>query len=190
MSRYIEPIYDRDENDITDKTSKAYFNISDWERINTNTDVVLAFENFIQGLSIAVVELTAPTITTIPLVTAINQLIENIETIRTNSGLPTLEEIEELKDDWIAGIQHIAPDYENVNQWEKNLEFIYKYLKNAAEYVVYCGVGAVGQPRFYQHRWRQYQWVSDAVTPVRRARCGIAPCGAGLNKQNYFRRYA
>ena len=190
MTKYVEPIIDRDEADIIAKNSKAYFNISDWERINGNTGILKVIVDFFLGSDISIETLTTPTKATIPIAEEINNLINNIEVLRQASGLPNLGGLEALKVDWSPGTGSSAPDYENVNSWEKTIALIIANMEASVSYRCYCGVPAVGQARFYQNRWRNFIiGVPDSSTPVRRARCNVATANAGLTRNNGFRRY-
>ena len=98
--------------------------------------------------------LTAPTITHFPTAAEINQLVHNIETVRTGAGVPLEIGLSVLKTTWLPGNGAPAPDYTDVNAWEENLRLLHALLPVAAGYVVSCGVAAAGQARFFQHRWR------------------------------------
>lgn len=189
MTTYIEPITDRAQSDIDNETAKGYFNVTDWLRIHDNTETAYALVSFLLGVTIAQNVLTEPTIATVPTVAQINLFIQNINTLRENSGLPAITGLEALKDDWVAGRSAGAPNFEVVNSWERVLDVIYKSISISTEYRIYCGVAASGQPRFYQHRWRQYAWAFPSDTPVRRARTGIAITGSEAMRTNLFRRY-
>lgn len=189
MTRFIEPITDRSAADITGLTAKAYFNLVDWARIHSNTQMAKILVDLLLGKSTSLTSLTAPVMTTIPAAGDINTLIANINAVFLECDLPAITGLVELKDDWAAGSSQNAPDYEDVNAWETVINILYNAIGRGADYRVYCGVATVGQARFYQNRWRRYAWVADAVSPVRRARSGIAVCGASLMYNNGFRRY-
>lgn len=190
MTKYQDPIYDRTAQDIEDKVAKAYFNLLDFERIYHNAIITGNVVDTFMGSTTILTPLTAPTITSIPAVSLINTLIENIELVRVASGLPEIEGLAELKHDWLAGSGASGIDYEDVNEWEKAIHTIIGYIEESVSYRVYCGVSAVGQPRFYQNRWRVFfSGVPDSLTPVRRTRMNVGNCGTGLTMQNRFRRY-
>lgn len=151
---WVSPVYDRTATDIANKTSKAYFNVADWTRIYDNS---LIARNNVQtqyGLTITFTTLTTPTTATIPSAALINSLILNIERTRQASGLPLGLGLAVLKTNWPEGINALAPDYGDVNDWERDLYLIYTYLPYAVGYAVACGVSRAGQPRFWQNKFR------------------------------------
>ncbi len=152
-SSWVTPITDRSAADILDRTSKAFFNIADWVRINGNTEVVRALVETALSLSITPHTLTEPTTTVFPSAEDINHLIDNIDMLREAACLPD-SLIVPLKHDWLEGILSDAPDYLDVNDWENDLLVIWSLLPAAADYFVYCGVAACGQPRFWQNQFR------------------------------------
>ena len=166
--RYTEPITDRTQTDVTNKTSKAYFNIADWLRVYNNTQVTKALVDFLLSTSVTFDTLSTPTTETIPTITELNTLLANIERIRL-AAEPTVTGLSEIKDDWVAGAGYPSPDYQNVNDWENVLDVIYNTIGTESGYT---------------------DWVEDSLTPVRRARAGISTSGRGLMYNNGFRRYA
>jgi len=191
MAKFITPIYDRTSTDISTETSKAYFNVVDWVRIYGNAEILHSLIEYLLGIGVDFTEVESPTIYTINTsIGKINDLAENIENIRANCGLPAALGLVELFTSWTDGQSGQTPGYEDVNDWERDLSIIFANLANSVEYTVYCGVASAGQPRFYQHRWRQYAgWVPPSETPVRRPRTNNAICGSGIMRQNGFRRY-
>jgi len=190
MSKYTTPITDRNNTDIATRTAKAFINILDWSRIYGNSHITKLLLDFLYGSSTVFTELTTPVITTIPTVTEINSLLANIERIRIVAALPTIAGLSEVKDDYIEGSSADAPDYVDANLWENVLDIVHSKVVLSAEYVIYCGLATVGQPRFYQHQWRQFAgWVGVSGSPVRRARTNQAICNAGLKRNNGYRRY-
>lgn len=188
--RYIEPITDRAESDITNQTAKAFLNVVDWQRIYNNSQVAKAIVDFLLSVNVTFDNLTAPTISTIPTVTEINALLANIERIRAASGLPEINGIAEIFADWQEGAGANSPDYLDVNEWEQILEYLVRSFPAMLDYQIYCGVASVGQIRFYQNRFRRLTYISDDPAFVRRARTGISNSGVGLTRNNGFRRYA
>jgi len=183
-------IYDRTAADISNRTAKAFFNVSDWLRVYGNSELAHALTELYTGLSVSFTTLTPPAITTFPSVTAINSLIQNIDNCRAAAYLPAATGIVALDYDFTEGPGGTAPDYTDVNAWEQDLQLIRDALTAAVDYQVYCGVAATGQTRFYQNRWRRFPWVGPAVSPVRRPRCGVAASGQNMTRQNRFRRYS
>jgi hypothetical protein len=187
--RYIEPINDRTALDVTNKTTKAFFNIADWLRVYNNTQVVNALVSFLLSMGITFNAVGEPTITTFPTVTDVNTLLANIERIRLAAQLPAITGLVEITSAFTEGGAGNAPDYLDANDWENALHIILNAFPAMVEYVVFCGVGATGQPRFYQHRFRQYAWVALSASPTRLTRLGFATSGTGLTRNNSFRRY-
>ncbi len=174
--RYTTAIYDRKYSDVYYKTSKGYFNVSDWLRIYENTRNLDTLYGALQGSSIGFVGLpniAEPLITSFPSVSSFNALLNCIEQIRLDAvGLTPNVSINALttviKHDWQAGWDKDAPKYTDVNLWEKTIEIIYL---NIADAVGYTPVPPTG-------------------SPVRRARCGVAQTGIGLTRNNGFSQYA
>ena len=166
--RYTTPITDRTAADVTNKTSKVYFNIADWLRVYNNTQVTKALVDFLLSTSVTFDTLSTPTTETIPTITEFNTLLANIERIRL-AAEPTVTGLSEIKDDWTAGPGAPSPDYLNANDWENVLDVIYNTIGTESGYT---------------------DWVEDSITPVRRARAGISTSGRGLMYNNGFRRYA
>jgi hypothetical protein len=218
MDKWIDPIFDRDQDDIATRTAKAFFNVADWIRINGNTQQVQAVVNIMLGLSIPVTSLPEPSITTIPSVDDVNAFILNIERLRSAAAMPVGTGLVPLKVDYKAGASADAPDYNAVNDWERDVYLIRECLREAVEQVIYCGSFNCGQARLWAVNWRHWQgYVPDAndahrmirlgskvgqgftrqnrwrslINRHRRvARCGLSTCGASIIRQNGFRRYA
>ena len=188
MTKFITPIYDRTLADISSRTPKAFFNVADWRRVYGNSQIVNDLLFILFGNDVDFDTLTEPVITTIPTVTAVNTMLENIERVRLACGLPTIAALGEIKTDWAEGSAADAPDYIDANQWEEIINAVFVGLGYSVEYLVYCGVANVGQPRFYQHRFRQFQgWVKPVIIPLRMPRTGVAAAGQSLLRQNRFR---
>lgn len=190
MSRWNDPITDRTQADIINRTQKAFFNVADWLRIHENTDQARVIVEVLAGIDIDLIPLDAPTIYSFPTVTEINYLIENIEVLRVAAALPGSAGLVDLFDDYQAGAGAIAPDYNAVNNWEQNLLLVHDLLVHAVDYLVYAGVAQAGQTRSWQNRYRRWAFVPAAASPARRVRAGLATAGAGLQRNNSYRRYA
>ena len=189
--RYIEPVVDRTAADILAKNAKAYLNVADWLRIYGNSQQLNSLAVIITGSSISFITISEPTIASVVDVDDVNSLVANIESVRTLFTVPESLGLDELKTDWQSGNVSDSPDYEDVNTWELAIMILMGLVAATADYQVYCGVATAGQIRFYQNRWRSFpDWVPAEESPARSARCGIAMSGSGLNRNNYFRRYA
>jgi len=182
-------IYDRTLVDVTNRTAKAFFNVSDWLRIFGNSKIANQLLNVYLSLAVPFTELSAPTITTFPAVADINTLIQNIDLVRAAAYLPVATGIVALKYDYVAGNGATAPDYTSVNAWEQDIQLIRDYLISSANYLINCGVGTCGQVRFWQVQFRSWIYVSVAGSPVRRPRCGIVSSGSNLMRQTLWRKY-
>lgn len=189
MTKFIRPIYDRTALDIANQTYKAFFNVTDWQRIYTNIRLLRELISALQKYDTPFAELAEPTTSTIPTAAFINTLIQNIENIRIWWGIPNYQGMVPLTTTWIPGIAGTSPTYLDVNAWEKVLSIVFNNVDENAEYQIYAGVATTGQPRLYQHRWRQLLWVPPSVTPVRRPRNNAFNCGVNMTRQNMFRRY-
>lgn len=186
---WIEPIFDRTLEDVTEETSKGFFNVVDWIRINGNTKFTNLLINKLKELNIVLDVLEEPTITSIPTVSDINRFVSNIERIRKASGVPLSTGLVKLKDDYTGGLAGLTPDYEDVNDWERDLEILRNYLLTSMGYIVYSGVARSGQSRLWQVRFRRWNLVLPVPNPDRRPRTAVAISGTSLTRQNSFRRY-
>lgn len=187
--KYVEPVYDRTQEDVDNKTSKAFFNIADWKRVNDNSQILALIVGYFINDTITLTPVANPTITNIPTVNLLNNILDNLELIRTSSGLP-LNIIPALEHDWQAGSGAHSPDFEDANQWEENIALIIRKIEGTVQYRAYCGVPSVGQTRFYQARWRVFAvGIPDSLSPVRRTRMNVGYCGTGSMRMNGFRRY-
>ena len=158
--KYTTPIYDRTFLDVKNRTSKGYFNFVDWLRVYSNAELLRALEIVIYNEGLAYVNVNAPDKNVIPTATEINGILINIELIRDFiDATGTVT----LKTDW-GGVD--SPKYNHVNDWERNMDLLLAQMIEGYT-----------------------DWVSDSVTPVRRARTDVAICGAGLTRNNGFRRY-
>lgn len=185
---WITSVTDRTITDIETLTDKAFFNVVDWIRINTNTTYVRTLINVLRSLNVPYNTVVEPSIVTRPTMTELNQFIENIDILRVLSGLPVASGIVALRTNYSDTISAISPDYEDVNDWERDLQLIKDLTIAISTYIVFCGVSNIGQPRFWQARFRNMFVAS--VTNVRRLRVGVGQTGTGLMRQNNFRRYA
>jgi len=126
---YITAITNRTIEDVRNKTSKAYFNIADWERIYNNTFLTKNLAEILLSSGITLSTLSVPTITTIPTAANFNALLTNIETLRlaviseSITGAQT-----EINDAWEAGLLKTAPDWEDANLWESTIDAIWVHF--------------------------------------------------------------
>jgi hypothetical protein len=185
--KWIDPVFDRTSTDVTQRLQKAFFNVSDWLRITGNTEYIRVITNIILSLGIQSTALEEPTISTLPRVADINQMIQNIDQIREAVCLPPASGVIALKHDYKAGNSADAPDYQAVNAWERDIQLIRDLLRSSVELTLSCGTFSAGQDRIWAVRWRPWTgFVKEAFDPRRLARPGSV-CGSGLTRQNRWR---
>jgi hypothetical protein len=151
---YVTPIFDRTLADITNKTSKAYFNVADWVRVNGNAEYIKELIESFLGISIQLDTVSTPTTATIPTVTDLNTLLANIEHLRTVSEVIQTTAI---KHDWVAGIGEKAPDYLDVNKWEQTIDVICHVYSNYDDYALRfprTGIAKSGVGRTRNNKFR------------------------------------
>ena len=127
---YTTPVTDRTAADLVARNSKAFMNVADWVRIYENSRIVHDIVEIEGGSPIAFTAISTPTSTSIPMITDVNTLTENIETTRFE-----LEFIETvpgaqipIKHDYEAGASKPAFDYKDVNRWESTLDAIFEFF--------------------------------------------------------------
>lgn len=132
---YTTPVTDRAQSDITNRTSKGFFNVADWARIYANARLVSSLAEMNLGSAIVFNQIsTTPTTSSIPTIDDFNTLIANIERVRAAAFLadaPTGTETE-IKDDYEAGASKEIFDYQDVNLWESTLDAIWDFYNGAA----------------------------------------------------------
>jgi hypothetical protein len=185
---WTTPITDRVLADVTNRTSKGFWNTVDWLRIDNNVVYVKTLISVLQSINVTYTDLPDPTVTTIPKAADINDFVENIEALRLASNLPVSAGAVALKTDYTSGESSETPDYEDINAWENNLLVLYTYLIKTATYEVFCGVAEAGQERFWQNRFMT-PFIPATLPNIRRFRCGVGICGRGLTQQNGMRGY-
>ena len=126
---YTTAVYDRTNTDIYTKTSKAYLNVADWTRIYNNCQLVSSLSEILTGAPISFILITIPTTASIPTIDDLRNITGNIETLRaavvaaeTITGIDT-----EIKTDWFAGASYQAPNYQDVNAWERTIDLIWDF---------------------------------------------------------------
>jgi hypothetical protein len=154
---YVTPVTDRTDLDISTRTTKGHFNLSDWTRIYGNALFVRNYLQTLLGITIPFTTITAPTITTIASFTVFNTLLTNINTLIAGFPwpLPWFSPLTVLRNDWAGGQTAQAPDFEIVNQWEEVLDTAYTRAVWSSEYWIRCGVGTCGADRQFQQKFRR-----------------------------------
>lgn len=154
---YTTPVTDRTQSDVINKTSKGLFNVADWTRIYGNEQYIYSLLGTI-GLFPAFTSIATPTITTIPSVTDLDNLIYNIELMRlalVNVGI-NISGLSALDYGWVAGIQEDAPDYTDANTWEQSIDLIYSFFNGNQPRHAITGKASTGQGLTRQHSFRRY----------------------------------
>ena len=186
--KYKTPIMDRTQSDIDNKTSKAYFNHNtDYLRICNNAEIVCQSVAAILGVPTWFTKHVFTSLYTFPKASDFYALLGSIETLREKAALP-IDAGYVKSTEWMGGQAADSPSFVDVNLWERTIDNVINNIGAAASYQISCGVAEVGQARFYQSRFRGYNWVQLAVSPTRKARAGIAICGAGIKRNNGYRR--
>lgn len=181
------PIYDRTLTDVQIKALKAYFNLVDWTRIYENADVVHNMINWLIDADVTFTTITVPLLVSIPDVSDFNILLENMERVRLAAPDPEWGDLKELRTDWSEGNRVESPNYEDVNDWERNLYILRYVLLMVADQMLSCGVFAVGQSRVWQKRFRRYNWGTLLYSSFRYTRSSLSNCGQSLTLANKFR---
>lgn len=150
LTAWRPTITDRTQEDITNKTTKAYWNLADWERVTFNTNMVRARIATLGGLETPLHELATPTMSTYPRAQDINHLIDNIQRVRAGAAVP----LAPLRRDYESGLGAVVPDYTAANEWERVLEALRFAVPHAARCFVSCGVATAGQSRPWQSQFR------------------------------------
>jgi len=157
---YTTPITDRDTADILAQNSKAFLNVSDWTRIYNNA---VAVHDLFTALTIWITfnTLALPTTVTVPKKTTfLNLLLANIERMRLWVATNAPGEITD------SSFVEIKDD------WDEG------FLAAAPNFT-------------HVNSWEQVLDLMHVEVQTwsnnRYARCGVAPCGAGLTRQNSWR---
>lgn len=154
---YVTAITDRVLTDVTNLTSKGYFNVADWSRIEGNVYFV---RDELQTSATVIITLygsaSTPTIISIFDITIFNTLLQNINLLREKaieaypfiSGSPGLITIPYLV---------TAFNYVSVNQWETVIDIIHtELLRIAASRFRFprTGVAAANTELTWNNRFR------------------------------------
>lgn len=150
---WTAPIYDRTADDVINHTSKGFFNVVDWVRINGNAFYLEALANLLFDVNISLTELDEPAVTTIPSADDVNAFVANIEMLRTGAHIPLNGELVSLSTPYLTGQNVIAPDFNAVNNWESNLKLLKDFVIGTAIYMIKCGIATAGQERTWQNRF-------------------------------------
>lgn len=130
---YTPGVFDRTIADILARNSKAYLNIADWSRIYDNASYLNGQYAALYGSSCGPIPFTAiavPTYSTQGAAADLNTLLTNIRNLWTVPGL-TISGVVDIKIDWTGGISSLSPTYVDVNDWERDLDLLYEYIRYA-----------------------------------------------------------
>lgn len=137
----IAAIADRTQTDLNTRTAKAFFNVADWQRIDGNSQFLKALLDDRYTITVDRTATTEPAAGDFADVDEINALAGNIEALRVAANfLPASVGLVAVKDDYDTGVGAVAPDYETVNDWERNLALIDEYVYHAEDYYPIYGV--------------------------------------------------
>lgn len=144
-------IFDRTQEDVTNKTEKGYYNTSDLNRVESWCRY-LADELNNVGYNITITTNTDWTSTDLRTASHMERIRTNIRALMTGYH-------------YITTIYSNAEsfDYIKANNWEKILDEIYHLLWGMTDWYVYSGVANAGQNRLWQNRFRHYY--IEPVTP-------------------------
>ena len=137
-------IFDRTQADVTNKTEKGYYNISDLNRVEEWCDYLATQLNAV-GYNINITTKTNWVQTDLRTASEMERIRTNIRKIM--QGFHYLTNIEQNANNW---------DYIKANNWEKILFEIYNLMCGMEDWYVYSGVSNSGQNRLWQHRFRQF----------------------------------
>lgn len=145
-------IYDRTQQDVTDKTEKGYYNVSDLNRVESWCEYLKTELNN-AGYSISFTTKTDWTTSDMRTASQMERIRTNIKKLMTGFH-------------YITSIYATAEnfDFEKANNWEKILYEIWQLMWGMTDWYVYSGVANAGQNRLWQHRFRQF-YVSPIIPP-------------------------
>ena len=139
-----ELIFDRTQTDIDERTDKGYYNASDLNRVELWCKY-LADELNEAGYSINITTKTNWTTLDLRTATDMTRIKNNI--IALMNCYHWITPIYNSVDSW---------NYEKANRWEQILNEIFHLMWGMEDWYVYSGVSNSGQPRLWQHRFRQF----------------------------------
>ena len=153
MTDYITPITNRTLTDITNRTARGFFNLSDWERIDNNTAYAAEMVEAFQGITIARTVLPVRTMDNFMLASDINALVQNIINVR-DAAIYADTAGYNISASFIPGGRSM--NYINVNTWEKVLDVIVKRYSNLSfGRTAKIGVAVAGQRLTVQDFFRE-----------------------------------
>lgn len=142
-------IYWRTQNDVAEANLLGQYNSNDLNRVESWCRY-LADELNARGYSINITTKTNWTQYNLRDQYNMNRIRSNIKAIM--DGFHYLTQISNNVNNW---------DWQKANNWEKILYEIYILMHGMTNWYVYCGVANGGQPRLWQHRFRDYHNLLD-----------------------------
>jgi hypothetical protein len=124
---WITPVFDRTQGDVDDRTPKGYRNVSDVNRIESNTDHV-------SQLFRAPVSALSWTMRQFPSARDYQRIIDNIRTVRDKSGVMNVT---------IPALP--LNTWQKMNEAEKALFDIYTYYNRIEQMKIYTTEAYAGQ---------------------------------------------
>lgn len=152
---YILPITNRLLNDVQQGYPKGKFGVSDWQRIDNNTQYARDLVESTHSVLIPWIELATPTREVYPPAADINALVRNIISVQNAAVLAQNAQLYTLKANYEDGSDKQSPDYLIVNAWEKVIDLIVqRYLTFIRGRVPVIGIAVVGGDLNRQNQWR------------------------------------
>ena len=127
MTDYIKPITNRTLTDITNRTARGFFNLSDWERIENNTAYAAEQVERFHNTTIARTVLPTRTMDNYMLAGDINALVQNIINVK-NAAIYADTSGYNITASFIPSGR--AMSYIDVNNWERVLDIIVRRYSN------------------------------------------------------------
>lgn len=135
-------IFDRTQSDVTNKTSKGYYNASDLNRVESWCRY-LADELNSVGYNINITTKTTWSSKDLRTASEMERIRQNIKKLM--NGFHYISTIYANNNNW---------NYLKANRWEKILYEIDNLMLGMEGWYVHCGVSRMGQSRLWQNRFR------------------------------------
>lgn len=145
-------IYDRTQADVTNRTQKGYYNASDLNRVESWCRYLADTLNSL-GYSITISTKTNWVQTDMRTSAEMERIRTNILALMT--GFHWITRIYANANQW---------NYVKANNWEQILSDIWNLETGMQDWYVYGGVARGGQPRLWQHRFRDFVPLSPQTT--------------------------
>ena len=150
-------IYDRTQSDVTNKTSKGYYNASDLNRVEAWCEYLKKQLNT-DGYNISFTIKTDWTSSDLRSEAQMERIRKNI--IKLMTGYHYISLIYANNNNW---------NYTKANRWEKILQEIYDMMLGMEDWAIIGGIAKGGHPRLWQNRFRRYALLYFPVTYIESA---------------------